>query len=119
LGASLDLRREKAELLIILTNLSLDPTKSDTVVWGLLGIGLFIVHSMYLFLNFRGVKVLVVGSVWNLKITLKIKIFIWLALERRVLTKNALLRRGWSESASCVFCSNLEIFDHIFFTLFF
>jgi zinc-binding in reverse transcriptase len=55
-----------------------------------------------------------VGSIWNLIIPLKIKIFVWLVLQRKVLTKDILLRRGWSSSSSCVFFSYLEIFDHIF-----
>jgi zinc-binding in reverse transcriptase len=44
-----------------------------------------------------------VGSIWNLKIPLKVKIFIWLALQGKMLTKDVLLCRGWSGSASCVF----------------
>jgi zinc-binding in reverse transcriptase len=72
---------------------------------------------MYLFLNFCGIKILMVGSVWKLKIPLKIKLFIWLALQGKILTKDVLLRRGWSGFTYCVFCTILESFDHIFFTL--
>jgi zinc-binding in reverse transcriptase len=70
---------------------------------------------MYLFLNFRGVNISMVGYVWNLKIPLNIKKFIWLALQEIILTKDVLLCRGWLGSASCVFCTSLESFDHIFF----
>jgi zinc-binding in reverse transcriptase len=93
-GASLELRKENGEFLAFLTSLQLDSSISDTVFWGLLSTGIFTVHSMYLFLNFRGIRTSLVGSVWKLSISLKIKIFIWLALQVKILTRDVLLRRG-------------------------
>jgi hypothetical protein len=41
-----------------------------------------------MFLNFRGVKISLVGSVWQLKLPLKIKLFIWLTLQGKILTQD-------------------------------
>jgi zinc-binding in reverse transcriptase len=113
----LEPRKEKGELLAFLTSLQLDSSIFDTVFWCLLSTSIFTVHSIYLFLNFRGIRTSLVGSVWKLSILFKIKFFIWLDFQAKILTRDVLLQRWWTVSASCVFCTYLESFDHLFFTL--
>jgi zinc-binding in reverse transcriptase len=45
---------------------------------------------------------------------IKIKIFTWLVRKRKILTKDNLVHRGWTEDISCVFCGVYESLDHFF-----
>jgi hypothetical protein len=38
---------------------------------------------------------------WKIKIPLKVKIFLWLMLKNSILTKDNLLKRGWTGNAQC------------------
>jgi zinc-binding in reverse transcriptase len=67
-----------------------------------------------MFLNFHGVKISLAGSAWKLHVPLNIKLFIWLALRNKILTKEVLVHRGWPGSLSCCFCSSTETMDHLF-----
>jgi len=53
--------------------------------------------------------------IWKLKLTLKIKIFIWYLQKKAVLTKDNLARRQWRGSIKCCFCSLDETIKHLFF----
>ncbi len=54
-------------------------------------------------------------QLWKLKVPLKVKIFVWLVLRRRVLTVDNLLKRGWYGDTTCVLCSRqTETGDHLF-----
>ncbi len=56
-------------------------------------------------------------QLWSLKIPLKVKTFVWLVLRRRILTRDILLKRGWSGPTNCVYClSPVETADHLFVT---
>lgn len=55
-------------------------------------------------------------KLWRFKIPLKIKIFLWLLLRGRILTKDNLFKRGWKKGdAKCQFCDQLESIQHLFF----
>ncbi len=70
---------------------------------------------MYLFLQDSGVVDGRFDQLWKLKIPLKVKIFVWLVLRRRVLTVDLLLKRGWSGVDHCVMCRGApESVDHLF-----
>ena len=47
---------------------------------------------------------------WNLKLPLKIKIFVGV-----VLTKDNLARQNWQRNKRCVFCDRNETIQHLFF----
>ncbi|WVZ67110.1 hypothetical protein U9M48_016237, partial [Paspalum notatum var. saurae] len=53
--------------------------------------------------------------VWQLKVPLKIKIFIWLLFRGVILTKDNLIRRHWQGSKQYCFCSADETIQHLFF----
>jgi zinc-binding in reverse transcriptase len=106
---------EKTRLLSIISNMQLS-SDLNSIFWYLDKSGIFTVHSMYKFLNSGGVHTPLVRSVWSLRIPLKFKLFLWIATHNCILTRDNLLHRGWQGPASCVFCSNNESIDHLFFT---
>jgi hypothetical protein len=52
---------------------------------------------------------------WKLKVPLHIKIFLWYLKQGVVLTKDNLIRRNWNGNKQCVFCSQHESIQHLFF----
>jgi hypothetical protein len=52
---------------------------------------------------------------WKSKISLKIKIWLWLIWHNAIATKDNLLKRNWNGSASCQFCHQNESISHLFF----
>lgn len=52
---------------------------------------------------------------WKMKLPAKIKIFLWLLLWKRILTKDNPKKRGWLGDHSCMFCAGDESIDHLFF----
>lgn len=53
---------------------------------------------------------------WKLPIPIKIRIFMRLAYKNRILTKDNLLKRGWQGCNTCIFCTQPESIQHLFFT---
>jgi hypothetical protein len=54
-------------------------------------------------------------SLWHWHIHLKIKLFVWLAVEGRILTWDSLQARGWIGPSRCVLCKNdQETIPHLF-----
>lgn len=91
-------------------HLSSDP---DTVTWKLDNKGHFSVRSLYL--QLKAGCMVGYRFLWQLKLPLKIKIFLWLMLKNSILTKDNLLRRGWAGCEQCHFCLAKETVDHLFF----
>jgi hypothetical protein len=52
-------------------------------------------------------------QLWNAKLPLKIKIFMWLTLQDSILTKDNLLKRKCKGSPACVFCQEAESVKHL------
>lgn len=52
---------------------------------------------------------------WKTKVPSKIKLFLWLMVKINILTKDNLIKRGWSWGKACVFCGQDENIDHLFF----
>jgi hypothetical protein len=53
--------------------------------------------------------------IWKLRISLKIKIFLWYLKRGVVLTKDNLSRKNWRGGKQCIFCAQVEIIQHLFF----
>jgi hypothetical protein len=54
-------------------------------------------------------------SIWKWKVQLKIKLFIWLALEGKILTWDSLQKRGWEGPGRCPLCKlDSETIFHLF-----
>jgi hypothetical protein len=52
---------------------------------------------------------------WKIKLSLKIKVFLWLLYKEAILTKDNLAKRNWHGNERCCFCNNFEIVQHLFF----
>jgi hypothetical protein len=52
---------------------------------------------------------------WKIKISLKIKVFLWLLYREAILNKDNLAKRNWHGNNMCSFCSNDETLQHLFF----
>ncbi len=64
----------------------------DVILWRWAQSELFTVKTAYLFLQNGGVNVFFFDRLWSLKAPLKVKIFIWLVLKGRILTKDTLIK---------------------------
>lgn len=100
---------KKNQLINLLQSLNFTAL-SDTASWEWDPSGVYTVHSFYNFLNFGGVKCTLIKSVWALKIPLKYKLFLWLSLNNRILTKDNLSKQGWRGT-----CGAPETVSHLFF----
>jgi hypothetical protein len=89
----------------------------DVFVWGLKASGVFTVKSMYAALINNGVRVS--HNIWQTKLPMKIKIFMWYLKKGMTLTKDNLARRNWSGDKSCCFCHFSETIYHLFFDCFY
>jgi hypothetical protein len=101
-------------LLQRLASIQLEPGP-DEFRWNLHENGLFSVHSMYNALTQPVVPIDNNKKIWKMKIPLKIKIFAWYLRRGVILTKDNLVRRNWTGSKTCVFCSHDETIKHLFF----
>jgi hypothetical protein len=53
--------------------------------------------------------------VWDLKISPKIQIFVWLLSQIKILTGDNLRKRGISKPIECILCKEVESISHLFF----
>lgn len=88
---------------------------ADKVVWVLEKSGIYSTKSMYRMLAHRGVVNYQMRRVWESKLPLKIKIFLWQAIQDRLQTRVNLKERGWKGNRNCVICNKPETTDHILF----
>jgi zinc-binding in reverse transcriptase len=78
-------RQEKIHIMRILHNLHLS-SSLDSATWLKHLFRIYSVKSAYEFLNFRGIKLKKVETVWGLSLPLKIKLFFWLVIRDKALT---------------------------------
>lgn len=91
-------------------------TINDHIVWRWSSTGRFSVHSLYTWLIFGGIPNSTFTKIWKAHIPLKIRIFLWLAKQNRILTRDNLSKRGWQGDQSCIFCHEQETVSHLFLT---
>ncbi len=93
---------------------SLSPGR-DEVMWRWDNSGRFSVKSLYNFLKDGGVVDRRWTQLWTIPTPLKVKIFVWLLIRKKVLTADNLSKRGWSGEGRCALCTNEdETVDHLF-----
>jgi hypothetical protein len=87
--------------------------QEDRIVWTLGKKG-FSVNSLY---KKKMCNQVVVPHrfLWKSKLPHKIKVFIWLVVRNKILTKDNLKKRNWHGSWDCCFCGCSEAVDHLFF----
>ncbi|XP_078156635.1 uncharacterized protein LOC144552544 [Carex rostrata] len=79
--------------------------------------GNFTTSSAYAVLHDRGIRCPLSTIIWKLKVSHKVRIFIWLLLRGRLLTQRRLWSRGCQVPSGCHLCMNadLESSKHLFF----
>jgi hypothetical protein len=85
----------------------------DNFVWNLTTSGIFTIKSMYEDLMNDHTPFLR-KYLWKLKISLKIKIFMWFLHNKVLLTKDNLAKRNWKGCPKCCFCEAQETIEHLF-----
>ncbi|XP_020109325.1 uncharacterized protein LOC109724810 [Ananas comosus] len=87
----------------------------DQIFWRWSSNRLFSVKSTYLALTDGGTRDPGLNEIWGLHIPLKVKVFCWLALKKRLPTTDLLAKRGWVGNTVCVLCGvEDESVDHLF-----
>jgi hypothetical protein len=87
----------------------------DEIVWQFTSKGVYSSQSLYKIINFRGIKQVHLSVVWSLKIPPRVHMFLWFLINNRVLTRDNLAKRKKVEDESCLFCSEKETCQHLFF----
>nr|CAD1841683.1 unnamed protein product [Ananas comosus var. bracteatus] len=108
---------ELQQLSPMVNTLVLSPDISDSILWRWTGDDKFSIKSASDFLLYDGLNNCSLPFLWNLKVPLRVKLFIWLAVRNKVLTTDNLMKRGWHGPTICVLC-NLEgeSLTHILFS---
>jgi len=86
----------------------------DSPIWRWEKTGLFSVKTIYSHLCSNEVGTHH-NDIWNAKIPLKIKIWMWLIYHNAIQTKDNLLKRNWSGDQKCAFCNENETLPLLFF----
>jgi hypothetical protein len=76
--------------------------EEDTIKWALTKNGLFSVASLYKHCAFSGVVDVRMEELWNSKIPLKMKKFVWLVYQNRIQTAGNLIRKNGKGIANVV-----------------
>ena len=88
-------------------------SQKDKPIWRLGNKG-FTVNSLYKKNSLDQFKV-PYRFLWKSKLPQKIKVFLWLVIRNKILTKDNLRKRNWKGSDDCCFCGGMESIDHLFF----
>jgi hypothetical protein len=100
------------ELVALCANYTLS-VQEDRVKWCMGNKG-FTVNSLYK-KNSIDQATVPYRFLWKSKLPQKIKVFIWLVVRNKILTKDNLKKRSWHGSSECCFCGGLESIEHLFF----
>jgi hypothetical protein len=87
--------------------------QEDKIVWTLGKKG-FSVNSLYK-KKMEDQTLIPYKFLWKSKLPHKIKVFFWLVVRNKILTKDNLKKRCWIGSLNCCFCGVDESIDHLFF----
>jgi hypothetical protein len=87
--------------------------EADGVKWKVGSSGKFRVKDLYLQLRAEGS--FPQKFLWKIKIPMKVRIFLWQVLKNSILTKDNLLKRGWTGNEQCQFCCEKETMNHLLF----
>lgn len=92
------------------------PPAMDRVVWRWTEHGSFSTSSAYARLHDCGERNNINLSLWTIKVPVKIRVFIWVAMRDRLLTQHILLSRGCNVPIGCHLCRdrNMETTEHIY-----
>jgi hypothetical protein len=89
--------------------------EEDSIIWQYNSSGRYSVQSLYAIVNDRGVKPVYTPMMWNIFVTSRVHIFLWLLSNNKTLTRDNLGKRKELEDNRCLFCNELESVAHLFF----
>jgi hypothetical protein len=89
--------------------------EEDEMIWLFNTSGVYSSQSLYKVINFRGIKTVHVPALWHIKIPPRVHFFLWQLINNKVLTRDNLAKRRKIEDPSCLFCSEAETVQHLFF----
>jgi hypothetical protein len=95
-----DLRR-------IVENMALN-AETDSVRWVFEKSGLFTTASLYRELTFPGVPNRWMMNIWNAKLPLKIRMFLWQVCNNKIQSADQLDRKNWKGPTECKLCGQYE-----------
>jgi hypothetical protein len=89
--------------------------EEDAIVWQFYSSGKYSMQSLYAVINDSGNKQVYTPVMWKVSIPSRIHIFLWLAANNKVLTRDNLAKRKTVDDALCMFCLETESVHHLFF----
>ena len=89
--------------------------EEDSLIWQFNSHGVYSSQSLYKVINFRGISPVFVPAVWALKVPPRVHFFLWLLSKNKVLTRDNLSIRKKIQDSTCLFCSEVETVNHLFF----
>jgi hypothetical protein len=89
--------------------------ENDQLIWQYETNGIYSSSSMYALVNFRGIQPVYLPSVWKLKISPRIQVFLWLFSQNKIMTRDNLRTRGMVKPLECEMCKELETVKHLMF----
>lgn len=98
----------------IITSLSFSSEK-DQMVWKLNQTGIYTSQTLYAIVNFRGVAAIYVPALWNITVPPRVHVFLWLLSHNKILTRDNLSKRQHLADKTCLFCTEPETVNHLFF----
>jgi hypothetical protein len=92
------------------------PEEEDTIICTYNSSWKYTVQSLYAIVNFRGITLVFVSSVWKLNISLRVQFFPWLLSNNKLLTRDNLAKReGGVSDPTCPLCAENKSINHLFF----
>jgi hypothetical protein len=89
--------------------------EDDSVIWMLTPHGQFTTASLYRFCTFPRVRDLKMEEMWQSKLPMKVKNFVWLVIRNRIQTVDNLSKKRWKENKLCQLCNEDENAEHLLF----
>ena len=89
--------------------------ENDSILWSASLDNLYSVKSSYSLLKDGGLRSIYGSDIWKCIAPLKTKIFAWLVIHDKILSRENLAKKGWLVLTICVFCGcAVESTRHIF-----
>ena len=105
---------EWADLMTLLEGVRIS-SDTDQIKWVHEKSGCFTTRSMYRLMTYRGVVNKRMLKLWKSRLSMKLKVFIWLATQDRLQAGLALKKKKWKGCPKCILCGVPEDVNHIFF----
>jgi mannosylglycoprotein endo-beta-mannosidase len=88
----------------------------DSLIWEYSTSGNYSSSSCYNIISYRGVTPIFIPSIWTLVVPPRVHIFLWLFANNKLMTRDNMLKRNLGKPTDCIFCSEEESVDHLFFS---